>query len=119
MVRSLYSGVAGMVTHQSKMDVIGNNISNVSTYGYKSSRATFRDVYYQTSSSASAATATSGGTNPTQIGYGAKLGSVDVNHSQSVMSTTGYTLDVAIAGEGYLQVMGRRRKYFLYESRYA
>lgn len=105
MVRSLYSGVAGMVTHQSKMDVIGNNISNVSTYGYKSSRATFRDVYYQTSSSASSATATSGGTNPTQIGYGAKLGSVDVNHSQSVMSTTGYTLDVAIAGEGYLQVM--------------
>lgn len=105
MVRSLYSGVAGMVTHQSKMDVIGNNISNVSTYGYKSSRATFRDVYYQTSSSASAATPVSGGTNPTQIGYGAKLGSVDVNHAQSVMSTTGYTLDVAIAGEGYLQVM--------------
>ena len=105
MVRSLYSGVAGMVTHQSKMDVIGNNISNVSTYGYKSSRATFRDVYYQTSSSAAAATPASGGTNPTQIGYGSKLGSVDVNHSQSVMSTTGYTLDVAIAGEGYLQVM--------------
>ncbi|MGN0620660.1 MAG: flagellar hook-basal body complex protein [Porcipelethomonas sp.] len=105
MVRSLYSGVAGMVTHQAKMDVIGNNIANVSTYGYKSSRATFRDIYYQTNSSASAATATSGGTNPTQIGYGSKLGSVDVNHSQSVMSTTGYTLDVAIAGEGYLQVM--------------
>lgn len=105
MVRSLYSGVAGMVTHQSKMDVIGNNIANVSTYGYKSSRASFRDVYYQTNSAASAATPTSGGVNPTQIGYGSKLGSVDVNHSQSVMSTTGYTLDVAIAGEGYLQVM--------------
>lgn len=105
MVRSLYSGVAGMKSHQSRMDVIGNNISNVSTYGYKSSRATFRDVYYQTSTAASAATPTSGGVNPTQIGYGAKLGSVDVNHSQSVMSTTGYTLDVAIAGEGYLQVM--------------
>lgn len=105
MVRSLYSGVAGMVSHQTKMDVIGNNISNVSTYGYKSSRATFRDVYYQTNNTAMAATPTSGGTNPTQIGYGAKLGSVDVNHSQSVMSTTGYTLDVAIAGEGYLQVM--------------
>lgn len=105
MVRSLYSGVAGMKSHQTKMDVIGNNISNVSTYGYKSSRATFRDVYYQTNNSASAATPTSGGVNPTQIGYGSKLGSVDVNHSQSVMSTTGYTLDVAIAGEGYLQVM--------------
>ena len=105
MVRSLYSGVAGMISHQGKMDVVGNNISNVSTYGYKHSRATFRDVYYQTSKAASEATATSGGVNPTQIGYGSKLGSVDVNHSQSVMSTTGYTLDVAIAGEGYLQVM--------------
>ena len=105
MVRSLYSGVAGMISHQGKMDVVGNNISNVSTYGYKHSRATFRDVYYQTSKSASEATPTSGGVNPSQIGYGSKLGSVDVNHSQSVMSTTGYTLDVAIAGEGYLQVM--------------
>lgn len=105
MVRSLYSGVAGMMTHQNKMDVVGNNISNVSTYGYKHGRATFRDVYYQTNSAASASTPTSGGVNPTQIGYGSKLGSVDVNHSQSVMSTTGYTLDVAIAGEGYLQVM--------------
>lgn len=95
MVRSLYSGVAGMVTHQSKMDVIGNNISNVSTYGYKSSRATFRDVYYQTSSSASAATATSGGTNPTQIGYGAKLGSVDVNHSQSTKPNQ-FCLDIIL-----------------------
>lgn len=105
MLRSLYSGVAGMTTHQAKMDVIGNNIANVSTYGYKSSRATFRDVYYQTTTAAAAATATKGGVNPTQIGYGSTLGSVDVNHSQSTMSTTGYTLDVAIAGEGYFQVM--------------
>lgn len=104
MVRSLYSGVAGMTTHQTKMDVIGNNISNVSTYGYKSSRATFRDVYYQTTNSATSASALRGGTNPTQIGYGTALGSVDVNHSQSIMTTTGYSLDVAITGEGYLQV---------------
>lgn len=103
MVRSLYSGVAGMTTHQTKMDVIGNNISNVSTYGYKSSRATFRDVYYQTTNSATSASALKGGTNPTQVGYGASLGSVDVNHAQSIMTTTGYTLDVAITGEGYLQ----------------
>lgn len=105
MVRSLYSGVAGLGTHQKKMDVVGNNISNVSTYGYKRGRASFRDVYYQTNAAAAAATPTSGGVNPTQIGYGSKLGSVDIDHSQSVMSTTGYTLDVAIAGEGYLQVM--------------
>lgn len=104
MVRSLYSGVAGMTTHQTKMDVIGNNISNVSTYGYKSSRATFRDVYYQTTNAATSASALKGGTNPTQVGYGTALGSVDVNHAQSIMTTTGYSLDVAITGEGYLQV---------------
>ncbi len=105
MVRSLYSGVAGMMAQQTKMDVIGNNISNVGTYGYKSSRATFRDVYYQTQNGATAASSTSGGTNATQIGYGSKLGSVDVNHSQSIMTSTGYSMDCAITGEGYFQVM--------------
>lgn len=105
MVRSLYSGVAGMMAQQTRMDVIGNNISNVGTYGYKSSRATFRDVYYQTKSGATAAGSNSGGTNATQIGYGSKLSSVDVNHSQSIMTSTGYTMDCAITGEGYFQVM--------------
>lgn len=105
MVRSLYSGVAGMMAQQTRMDVIGNNISNVGTYGYKSSRATFRDVYYQTKSGATAAEANSGGTNATQIGYGSKLSSVDVNHTQSIMTSTGYTMDCAITGEGYFQVM--------------
>ena len=84
MLRSLYSGVAGMTTHQTRMDVIGNNISNVSTYGYKSSRATFRDVYYQTTNAASSATALRGGTNAAQVGYGTALGSIDVNHAQSL-----------------------------------
>lgn len=105
MVRSLYSGVAGMTTHQSKMDVIGNNISNVSTYGFKSSRVTFRDVYYQTSTGATGATSSSGGTNAVQVGYGSTLGSTDVDHSTSTISTTGLSLDVAITGEGYFQVM--------------
>ncbi len=105
MVRSLYSGVAGMMAQQTKMDVIGNNISNVGTYGYKSSRATFRDVYYQTKSSAASASSNSGGINATQIGYGSKLGSVDVNHAQSIMTSTGYSMDCAITGEGYFQVM--------------
>lgn len=105
MVRSLYSGVAGMTTQQKKMDVIGNNIANVSTYGFKSSRVTFRDVYYQTSSVASGPSASQGGRNAVQIGYGSTLGSTDVNHSQSVMVNTGLSLDCAIAGEGYFQVM--------------
>ena len=105
MIRSLYSGVAGMSTQQQKMDVIGNNISNVSTYGFKSSRVTFKDVYYQTSQAASGATASKGGRNPVQVGYGSTLGSTDVNQSTSVMTTTGLALDCAITGDGYFQVM--------------
>ncbi|MCI1269228.1 MAG: flagellar hook-basal body complex protein [Ruminococcus sp.] len=113
MIRSLYSGVAGMTTQQTKMDVIGNNIANVSTYGFKSSRVTFRDVYYQTSSAASGPSASQGGRNAVQVGYGSTLGSTDVNHSQSVMSTTGLSLDCAIAGEGYFQVMdGEGNKFY-------
>lgn len=112
MVRSLYSGVAGLKSQQTRMDVIGNNIANVSTYGYKSGRATFKDVYYQTKSTASAATGNSGGTNPMQIGYGDSVGSIDINTQTSAMSSTGYSLDVAIAGEGFLQVMDPEGKIF-------
>ena len=110
MLRSLFSGIAGLKTQQIKMDVIGNNISNVSTYGYKSARATFKDVYYQTSATATAANGNTGGTNSVQIGYGNTLGSIDVNTATSAMSSTGYSLDVAIAGEGYLQVMNPEGK---------
>lgn len=104
MVRSMYAGVAGMRAHQTRMDAIGNNISNVNTYGFKSSRATFRDSYYQAMRGAAAATSTRGGTNPSDIGYGAQISSIDVLHEQSTFSNTGNPLDVAIAGEGYLQV---------------
>lgn len=104
MVRSMYSGVSGMKAHQTRMDVIGNNIANVNTYGYKASRASFRDIYYQTVSGASAATANRGGTNPSQIGYGAQVGSIDVIHTRSSFQMTDNGMDAAIAGEGYFQV---------------
>lgn len=100
----MYSGVSGMKAHQIRMDVIGNNISNVNTYGFKGSRATFRDVYYQSMRGAAEGTSNKGGLNPTQIGYGAQIGSVDKLMTQSTMSTTGNPLDVGIAGEGFLQV---------------
>ena len=70
MVKSLYTGVSGMKTHQQKMDVIGNNIANVNTTGYKTNVVTFADVYYQTKKSPSGASTTLGGVNPTQVGYG-------------------------------------------------
>ncbi len=105
MVRSMYSGVSGLATHQTKMDTIGNNIANVNTYGFKSSRTTFSDIYYQSISSSSAPTGGQGGTNPSQVGYGAQVGSVDLMMSRSTFSMTGQTMDVAIDGDGFLQVM--------------
>lgn len=104
MLRSMYSGVSGMKTHQTKMDVIGNNIANVNTYGFKSSRTTFSEVYYQTVRSASAASVNQGGSNANQIGYGVSVASIDVQHTRSGFQMTDNGMDLAIAGEGFFQV---------------
>ena len=101
----MYSGVAGMKSNQNRMDVIGNNIANANTYGYKSSRATFRDMYYQQVRGASAGTQTRGGINPSAIGYGSQLASIDLMMDSSSMTSTGFALDCAITGEGFFQVM--------------
>ena len=105
MMKSLYSGVAGMKTHNQRMDVIGNNISNVNTTGYKTSAVTFKDVYYQTKANASSGDATSGGKNPTQIGYGAQLGTVSQIMTQSGFTYSDSYYDCALQGEGFFQVM--------------
>ncbi len=105
MNRAMFSGVAGMKAHQTKMDVIGNNIANVNTYGYKSQRALFSDIYYQTLRSGSAGTANRGGISPSSVGYGSTLSGTQVQMTQSSMQNTGFGLDVAITGEGFLQVM--------------
>ena len=73
MLRSLFSGVSGLKNHQTRMDVIGNNISNVNTTGFKSSRVTFSDTLSQTMTGAAAATEGKGGTNPKQIGLGSQV----------------------------------------------
>ncbi|MFA9422240.1 MAG: flagellar hook-basal body complex protein [Sedimentibacter sp.] len=104
MMKALYSGVSGMRSHQTKMDVIGNNIANVNTNGYKTQRATFRDVYYQTVSSPSAASTGIGGTNSSQVGYGAQIASIDTIHTLSGYSPTSKSTDLYINGEGYLKV---------------
>lgn len=104
MLRSLLSGVAGLKTHQTKMDVIGNNIANVNTYGFKSSRTTFRDVYYQTLSSSTAASGNRGGNNPSQVGYGTSVASIDLLNTRSGFASTGNGMDAYIDGEGYFVV---------------
>lgn len=103
MMRSLSSAVAGLRSHQTKMDVIGNNIANVNTYGFKASRTTFADVYYQNLGSGSSPNpGTSGGTNPTQIGYGSNVATIDILNTQAGASSTDRALDVYITGDGFL-----------------
>lgn len=105
MVKSLYSGVSGLKTHQSKMDVIGNNIANVNTTGFKTGVVTFKDVYYQNKINPSAGTATLGGVNPAQVGYGVRLNSTVANMTQSGFNYTDSKWDMALDGEGFFQVM--------------
>ncbi|MBQ4166200.1 MAG: flagellar hook-basal body complex protein [Oscillospiraceae bacterium] len=105
MVKSLYSGVTGLKTHQQKMDVIGNNIANVNTTGFKTSVVTFSDVYYQTQKTASGTTATLGGTNPRQVGYGVQMNTTTPNMTQSGFTFSDSIYDMAIDGEGFFQLM--------------
>lgn len=97
----MYSGISGMKNFQTKLDVIGNNIANVNTFGFKKGRATFKDALNQTISSASAASAATGGTNAVQVGLGSTLATIDTVHTNSNLQTTGRTLDLGIEGDGY------------------
>lgn len=105
MMRSLYSGVSGLKTHQTKMDVIGNNIANVNTVAFKSSSTTFSEIMYQTISSASGPTASKGGVNAKQIGLGVTTGSTSVNvTSPGATQTTGDPFDLKITGDSFFVV---------------
>lgn len=113
MMRSLYSGVAGLKTHQTKMDVIGNNIANVNTTGFKSSSVLFSDVLYQTSANATGATATTGGTNASQIGLGAKTSSIQTSITQNGSAqTTNNTYDMMLSGSAFFVVSRGGTNYF-------
>ncbi len=105
MMRSLYSGVAGLRTHQTKMDVLGNNIANVNTTSYKSQSITFSDLMYQTTQSASGATLTKGGVNARQIGLGAKSGAIATAiESQGATQTTNNPFDIMITGKAFFVI---------------
>ncbi|TMU87782.1 flagellar basal-body rod protein FlgF [Bacillus sp. BHET2] len=112
MLRSMYSGISGMKNFQTKLDVIGNNIANVNTYGYKKGRVTFQDLMNQTVSGASRATENRGGQNAKQIGLGSSLSSIDTIQTQGSLQTTGRSLDVAISGDGYFVVRQGNNEMF-------
>ncbi|MCM1159999.1 MAG: flagellar hook-basal body complex protein [Roseburia sp.] len=115
MMRSLYSGVAGLKTHQIKMDVIGNNIANVNTVGYKSQSINFAELMYQTSQSASGPNATTGtaGTNAKQIGLGVKSAAISTAIAQAGSSqTTGNPFDLQLKGDAFFVVSDGSNRFF-------
>lgn len=112
MLRSMYSGIGGMKNFQTKLDVIGNNIANVNTYGFKKGRTIFKDLVSQEISGASAPVAGAvGGTNPKQVGLGSTLGAIDTVQTQGSLQTTGRTLDLAISGDGFFIVRDGTNDY--------
>lgn len=96
----MYSGIAGMKGFQTQLDVVGNNIANVNTVGFKKGRTTFQDMMSQTVSGASAPTDIRGGINAQQVGLGSQIGSIDNIHTQGNRQTTNRTLDLALEGDG-------------------
>ena len=100
LLNSLFSGVSGLRNHQAMMDVIGNNIANVNTIGYKGSRITFSDTFNQMIKSGTNPENGSGGTNSMQVGLGMKVNSIDRNWNQGTFERTGITTDLALQGDG-------------------
>ncbi|MCL2520206.1 MAG: flagellar hook protein FlgE [Spirochaetaceae bacterium] len=101
MMRSLYSGVSGLQNHQTRLDVIGNNVANVNTIGFKRNRVNFQDMLYQTAQGATRPTDDLGGINPRQVGLGVSVATIDTIHTQGSMQTTGVRSDLAIQGDGF------------------
>ncbi len=114
MMRSLFSGVSGLRIHQTKMDVIGNNISNVNTVGFKRSTTVFMDVINQTLSGATAASDTTGkgGTNPTQVGLGSNVSAINTVMTGGSTERTDNPNDVMISGDSFFIVSDATGYYF-------
>ncbi|WP_448521026.1 flagellar hook protein FlgE [Pseudothermotoga sp.] len=112
MMRSMFSGVSGMRNFQYELDVIGNNISNVNTVGFKGSRVTFQTALLQTLKAARAPQNNVGGTNPIQIGLGSQLATVDKIMTQGSFQNTGRKLDLAIQGDGFFVLSDGQGYYY-------
>jgi flagellar hook protein FlgE len=105
MLRSMFAAVSGLQAHQTFMDVVGNNIANVNTTGFKAGTVEFEDLLSQTMNGAGApASAISGGTNPAQVGLGVRLAGIGTNFSQGAAQQTGRATDFAIQGDGFFVV---------------
>ncbi len=101
MGTAIFTGLTGLQAFQRKLDVIANNIANVNTTAFKGARVSFGDLFSQTIESAGTPSGNFGGTNPSQVGLGVRLASIDINHSQGSLLQTGVSSDLAIQGSGF------------------
>ena len=112
MMRSLYSGVSGLQNHQTRMDVIGNNISNVNTTGFKRGRVNFQDMISQQLSGSARPTEEKGGVNPKEVGLGMTIATIDTVFTQGNLQSTGVSTDVAIQGNGFFLEKNGEKSYY-------
>jgi flagellar hook protein FlgE len=112
MMRSLYSGVSGMQNHQTRMDVIGNNVANVNTWGFKRGRVNFQDMISQQITAAARPTVELGGVNPKEVGLGMSVASIDTVFTQGNLQSTGVSTDVAIQGNGFFVLKNGERTFY-------
>ena len=108
MMRSMFSGVSSLKAHQLRMDVIGNNIANVNTVGYKASSVSFSEMYSQTLAGASSSSPDRGGRNPMQVGLGTNTAAISVNHTKGSIQRTDIATDLMVDGEGFFMVSPSR-----------
>ena len=112
MMRSLYSGVSGLQNHQTRMDVIGNNIANVNTTGFKRGRVNFQDMISQQLSGAAKPTDEKGGVNPKEVGLGMTVAAIDTVFTQGNLQSTGISTDIAIQGNGFFIEKNGEKSYY-------
>ncbi|MDR3139178.1 MAG: flagellar hook protein FlgE [Treponema sp.] len=112
MMRSLFSGVSGLQNHQTRMDVIGNNIANINTTGFKKGRVNFQDLLYQQLQGAARPTDDLGGVNPKEVGLGMAIASIDTIHTQGSFQTTGVGTDLALEGTGFFILKEGDKSFF-------
>jgi len=112
MMRSLFAAVSGLRNHQTRLDVIGNNIANVNTLGFKASRVTFKEAFAQLLQGATRPPGDLGGVNPMQIGSGMSIGSIDQLFTQGALEATGLNTDLAIQGDAFFVVNSGSRRFY-------
>ena len=112
MMRSLWAGVSGLTNHQTRMDVLGNNIANVNTNGFKKGRVTFQDMLSQTLAGAAKPTDEVGGVNPQQVGLGMQVSTIDTIHTQGALQSTGVMTDVALQGNGFFITQDGDKRFY-------